>query len=118
VTVRYGVNREREEVIREILRDNPDRSDRSIARQLGIHHSLPNRIRHELETEVEDGNEALRPIDAADQAIAALLESCELLQDRCVALEARCETAERQRRELTDDLMAKIRQLEGNLAES
>jgi hypothetical protein len=48
VTERWGVNAEREQVIREMLVADPTTSDRSIARALGIHHSLPNRVRHEM----------------------------------------------------------------------
>jgi hypothetical protein len=100
VTIRYGLNQRHEEVIREILAQDPERSDRSIARELGIHHSLPNRVRHEMEAE-RDGEH--QPGDDENQPVLIDQTAYEALWQRCDALLERCETAERQRDQVLAD---------------
>jgi DNA-binding IclR family transcriptional regulator len=90
---RYGELEARAILIRSRLRAEPGMSDRALARELGIHHSSVNRIRHELADEgwdVEDEPRWSPDLDALDD------------------LDARCADLERHARQLVHDAQALI----------
>ena len=75
MTERYGETDRRAEVVRQILAAEPGVSDREIGRRLGVHHSFPNRVRHEMrqhdaDTSIHDRTAAAFP---AGEPVAAAI---------------------------------------------